>query len=121
MFNYNRKNWWLVSIWLLSLLAVASLWGGTYWFLDQHIDLFANANISVLKYDVILGPLFIGPITELWYYPILGSGIFLANNLILLLIKNFDRFYKALLIVFTLAIITLINVALYVLLITNLK
>ena len=121
MFNHSRKNWWLFIIWFLLLLAVASLWVGTYWFLDQHIDLFTNANISVLKYDVILGPLFIGPITELWYYPILGSGIFLLNNLILLLIKNFDRFYKALLIVSTFIIMLLINIALYVLLITNLK
>jgi len=118
---YAYKNWWLVTIWFLSVLFIISLWGGAYWFLDKHIDLFNNVDIAVLKYDVILGPLFIGSLTELWYYPILASGIFLVNNLILLLIKRFAFFYKVILVIATMFILALINVVFYVLILINLK
>jgi len=116
-----RRNWWVVLIWGLTFLAVSALWFGAWWFLIKKVDLFISPEISVLRYDVLVGPIFIGSIQQLWRFIWLGSGIFILNNVLLLIASRFARFYAIILVIFTFVIELLLNIAFFLLLYLNLK
>lgn len=119
--SFNKKRWPIYLLWFLSLLLVLSLWAAYYWFLVYHIDLFGNQELGILGYDVMLGPLFIGPLVGLKYMVWLGTIFFVINNLILLLISRFAVFYKNLLIVFSFLVGALLNLGFYLLIAVNLN
>ena len=119
--SFNKKRWLIYLLWFLALLTVLSLWAGYYWFLEYKIDLFANVELGILSYDVMLGPLFIGPLTGLKYMVWLGTIFFIINNLILLMIGRFEDFYKDLLVVFSFLVGALLNLAFYLLIMINLN
>ena len=121
LFSLNKKRWLVYLFWFLALLSVGTLWGGYYWFLVEHIDIFANPELGILGNDVMLGPLFIGPLSSLKYMVWLGTIFFVINNLILLLINRFPNFYKNMLIIFTFLVGALLNLGFYLLIAVNLK
>lgn len=116
-----RRNWWVVLFWGLSFLSVLSLWFGAWWFLVKKVDLFTYPDLSILRYDVLLGPIFIGSIQVLWRLLWLASGIFVLNNVLLLIASRFSRFYAVILVIFTFIIEVLLNIAFFLLLYINLK
>jgi hypothetical protein len=110
-----------VLIWGLSFLAVSALWFGAWWFLIKKVDLFLSPDISVLRYDVLVGPIFIGSIQQLWRFVWLASGIFILNNVLLLIASRYARFYAIILVIFTFVIEILLNISFFLLLYLNLK
>lgn len=116
-----RRNWWVVLIWALSFLALSALWVGAWWFLVKKIDLFIFPDLTVLRYDVTVGPIFIGSIGQLWHLVWVASGIFILNNILLLIAARFARFYANILVIFTFILEILLNIAFFLLLYFNLK
>ncbi len=119
--KFQKRDYVFYLFWFLGLLSVLSLWGVYYWFLEYKIDLFDNVHLGILSYDVMLGPLFIGPLTSLKNIAWVGSIFFLVNTLILMVISHFDKFYKMLFVVFTFVIGVLLNLALSLLIWSNLN